>query len=230
MKIKFYRRQIGNKLLKFILKNEGRLKYILRFIPLDLNKKKYLCIGLPRSGTHSMERILKSEFGLNGRHEPQAIVILDYIVNDFKEEHGKNAEQFIILREKLFRYQFESSYYQIFLVPYFVKLFPNSFYILTIRNPIDWVNSMMNFAIRKNYKINDLWGKYICKIAGDIEVIGRQEKDLKETLTLHYLKYYKMHIDLALKNIPKEQLLIMDTYEINDSFDEIAKFIKVALV
>ena len=41
------------------------------------------------------------------------------------------------------------------------------------------------------------------------------------------LVYYKSHIEKAIREIPKERLLIIDTYKIEDSIDEISNFLNL---
>lgn len=210
--------------LKLILDNLKFFKFIINTISFDPQKKRIFCIGLPRSGTHSMAKLLKDNFGLKGEHEPQASVVLDFIIKDNSE---KDIENFIIARDKILRHDFEASYYQILFIKHLVKLFPNSYYILTIRDPLDWLKSVKNNTLNKAYQNNGIWGKFIFKVFGDLNLDYNKTKNKNYVVFHEQLEYYKKHIDLALKHIPKERLLILDTYDINDKIQNISEFIDV---
>lgn len=211
--------------LKFILDNLKFFKFILNKMSFDPKKKRIFCIGLPRSGTHSMAKLLKDNFGLKGEHEPQASVVLDFII---KDKSAKEMEDFIIARDKILRHDFEASYYQILFIKHLVKLFPNSYYILTIRDPLDWVKSVKNNTLSKGYENKGIWGKFIFKVFGDINFDYNETKNKNYVVFHEQLEYYKKHIDLAITHIPKERLLVLDTYNINDKIKDISEFINVA--
>lgn len=210
--------------LKFVLNNLNFFKLILNLISLKPQEKRIFCIGLPRSGTHSMAKILKDNFDLKGEHEPQASVVLDFITS---KRSDKQTEEFIKSRDKILRYDFEASYYQILFIEYLVKIFPNSYYILTVRDPLDWVKSIKNNILKKGYVDNNIWGKFIYEVFGNLNHDYDKTKKKNYVVAEEQLDYYQKHIDLALAHIPKNRLLILDTYEINNKMDTISKFIGV---
>lgn len=109
-----------------------------------LNKQKIFCIGLNKTGTTSLKKVMQ-EFGyVCGKQSKGEALIYDWARRDFK---------------KIIHYCYSAQFFQDlpFSLPYtYVSLdqaFPNSKFILTIReNPEVWYKSLTNFHAK-------MWGR-----------------------------------------------------------------------
>jgi len=182
------------------------------------------CVGLPRSGTHSIANIFKPYF--RAEHEPFAGVDINFLQSI--HEHSINErkiKKYLLVKDRLLQIELESAHYLYNLIPYLVELFPSSKFILTVREPKSWLRSEMNMNVRM-YKsswsqLEKLrYGKYnypyafenIKKIPGVYPIRS-------------YLDYYKRHIKTILENVPENRLLVLDTFTINDSIGKISNFV-----
>lgn len=214
---------------RFILKNRRIFKHILlldNLIPANkIENNSFFCIGLPRSGTHTLELILRKKFKLKGNHEPISSVVLNFIINEYDNATKNDVDLYLSLKDRLLNIEFEASHYMIHMIKDLVQKYPYSKYIMSIRNPHDWLVSMIYKSKEKNHKDN-IWRKLQFKVIGFNEFIDQEDPNIENILALAYLDYYKKHLELCLKEIPKDRLMIIDTYEINDSLDLISKFIQ----
>ncbi len=186
------------------------------------SKQKIFCIGLPRSGTHSLANIFKSAF--NSIHEPFVNTNLSYIIKIWEKKlDDKSIIRFIKKRDYWLDLDVEASHYLYILAPYLYKLFPDAKFILTVREPLSWIKSEM----RMNLKIpGGQWGKYqnikYSTFSQGDSIIASNEFLFPLPC---YLRYYNHHIKFVMDNIPRDNLLIIDTFNIPSSLDQISSFV-----
>lgn len=188
----------------------------------DFSKPKVFCIGLPRSGTHSLANIFKSNF--KSAHEPFEAQNL-YRIIEFRKGlmDDDKVINFLKLRNDWLRLEVEAAHYLYILTPYIHQLFPDAKFILTVREPLSWLKSEMRMNIKMH---SGIWENY-----QDIKYGSFSDKDslFKKNDYIYplnsYLRYYNHHIKFIIENLPKENLLVLDTFEIVNSLENLATFV-----
>ncbi len=143
---------------------------------------KVVCVGQPKTGTKTIAKIFEN-FGLYVNPNPICInndddyIILNnnikyyidnnHIVNDDDEILYKNLELYEAFHDIPYSNNYE----------YIYKLYPNSKYILTLRDPLSWFNSLFNYqniSTMINIKIlKKLYGHYKLSHENKEEIIEK---------------------------------------------------------
>jgi len=184
---------------------------------------KIFSVGLPRSGTHSLANIFQPYY--RAAHEPLAGPSIRLLLDiEKKELSKKEIEDRILIRNDLLQLELESSHFLYDVVPYLVKLIPESKFILTVREPKSWVESELNMNM-KTY--GSIWTEYEhyrykkFKYKYNLDALT----NLKGVYPIQtYFEYYKHHILKVINHVPKERLLVLDTFDINNSVEKICEF------
>jgi len=199
-------------------------KKIGNLIAVQKRKFQVYCVGLPRSGTHSVASMFRNKF--RAEHEPYAGATIK-MIEDVKR--GKSSDKKVLkhlyIRDRLMQLELESAHYLYQFIPQLLELFPESKFILTVREPKSWLESEMN----KNYQSVDgqMWSRYEALRYGVYK--NRYENNDIENLNgvypvSSYLQYYVDHIDFVLRNVPEEKLLVLDTFTIEENIERICEF------
>ena len=215
-------------------------KNILR--PLIYKRKIHgYCIGLPKSGTHSMAAVFRRNY--RSQHEPAKFVLLKKIIEiDEKKLSCDEIKTFVRKREKILCLDFNSSAFNIYLADVLVAEFPASKFVLTIRDCYSWLDSCYNHLLSTNFEKNHYkhfpafinWmfetEKYEYKDE-EKEVLGRATKQIDYRLpsTECLLKYWNSMNKKMIEAIPKNRLLIVKTNEIKSNLKHIAKFFTIPI-
>lgn len=203
----------------------SRLQFLLPPVTREFH---VFCIGLPRSGTHSLAFLFSPEYP--ARHEPLTWETITYIL-DWLEGRCSTSKigSFLTFRDKCLRLTLEASHYLHHVVDLLVPLFPEAKFILTVREPISWLASEFCQNLVKESSHNKLFWTAL-----ETYRYGRYNHEyhydtLRQTPFVYpiasYLAYWKQHISRVLEAVPKERVLIVDTFEINDSIDTIVSFV-----
>lgn len=201
------------------------------FLIPPVNRKFHaFCVGLPRSGTHSLAYLFSSSY--SAEHESLKQLTVANILDWVNGRHSNSKMRSILKsRDKYLKLELESSNFLHYAIEILVDLFPKAKFILTIREPISWLASIINqhYSIR-NYSGRQVifWRKlqehsygfygrnYIHKNLADIPYVYPIS---------NYLSYWKNHISMVLDNVPEDRLLIVDTFDIRDMLCDISSFV-----
>ncbi|MFP4028644.1 MAG: sulfotransferase [Candidatus Brocadiia bacterium] len=186
------------------------------------------CVGLPRSGTHSIAATLRN---FRSAHEPMCSTTIDHSIEYFRCGMGYRFSRDIMLtRDKYLYLEMESAHYLELMVPLLVEIFPRAKFIMTVRNPIEWLVSEINQRLRGSGR--RCFRKQIAFIYGGYG--GRRpsiERDLGENQYLYplanYFRYWRDHQQRVIESVPKERLLVVRTEDLSDSWDDIANFLGI---
>lgn len=226
------------KKIKIRLKN-GVNKYSGRTYYKNRKKPIVFVFGTGRSGSQSIISTLNNHSQIIGFHEqlrplirlstelagnPGNRKILKQIkkVWDFQIYPGKNGQLVVHSDQRFWN-----------LIPFLKKYFPNSKYILFIREPVACIKSMnaRNWFVDNEYpELNSHpWAKYRLSgpIAGKIA-----EPEWKKMTPIERAAWYWCYINWYVKNDFKELLntkdyLILETEEMGDKLTEIQFFLKI---
>jgi hypothetical protein len=154
-------------------------------------------------------------------------VILGCLAGRIDDEE---LRRFVIERDRRLRLDVDSSFLNIYLLDQLVELFPDAKFILTIRNPYAWLDSMVNQQLSR--KRSPKWSQLRDSVfRPDLFTHSNEELALKEEglYTLDgYLSGWTRHNRKVIDTVPKERLLIVRTDMISESIDDFAAFAGVS--
>lgn len=185
------------------------------------------CVGLPRSGTHTIASLFKKNYA--SWHEP---FCKETFINIMRWDHQnyskKRMLKLLSLRDKKLRLDMEAGHYLYKIIDLLVEQFHQAKFILTIREPISWLESEMNqnLITCDSNTWSTLERQRYSKYNYEHEF-----SNLNEVNNIYpirsYLSYWKDHIYSVLCCVPPERLLIIDTFELSKELNNIASFVGV---
>lgn len=131
-----------------------RIQYAQVDIPTveSLHQPKVICLGNFKTGTVSITGLLGQQ--LNGTHEPHAYL---YCKAWLKFQRGLISEteweDFLIRRNQTLLIDFEASGFLTIEAARLAKLFPETKFILTVREPESWVRSILRHILKNRKKL-----------------------------------------------------------------------------
>jgi len=199
-------------------------KKIGNLIAVRQRKFQVYCVGLPRSGTHSVASMFRNKY--RAEHEPYAgatIKMIEDVIRGRSSE--KKVLEHLYIRDRFMQLELESAHYLYQFIPQLLELFPESKFILTVREPKSWLESEMN----KNYQSvhGKIWSRLealrygIYNNSFENTAIGKLEGVYPVS---SYLQYYVGHIDFVLRNVTEQKLLVLDTFTLKENIDRICEF------
>ncbi|CAN5553521.1 hypothetical protein BH23BAC1_BH23BAC1_48150 [soil metagenome] len=198
------------------------IQRINRFKP---RKFHAYCIGAAKTGTTSVASMFKDSY--RARHE-QEVEKTNRLVIDLLEGKIDNDKlsQFLKERDRRLNLEMESSHPLGYLSNYLATLFPNSLFIITVREPLSWLKSRLNF----HYKVHPkAWNEYRDYFWTQRNGSYNPEEKLLENYGLCsldvYLSQYADHYRRVLEGVPEERRLIVRTSEIIEKIPDMAKFL-----
>lgn len=186
-------------------------------------------VGLPRSGTHSLAAMFGARF--RTAHEP---ALVDTLAHTMSWNRGERtpARMGALLRwrDRRLNLELEAAHYLHHLAPLLVAEFPEARFVLTLRDPVSWIESELNQNIRSaGYPFwraleQQRYGRYGADFPAP-------ERDLAAAGCLHpigsYLCYWRDHIDTVVQAVPADRLLILRTDQIGERLTELTQFLGV---
>lgn len=207
---------------------------ILRACTLLRGPRKHLyCVGLPKTGTHSVAGLFKSSF--HAAHEPRYRQLIEPLRAKSVDE--LECDQFHrLMVERRFRLwlDLESCHVLGQFAPRLAALFPDAKFIMTVREPKSWLDSMIDdqFFHLDDRGYRPWWPIYDCYFGARPQVFEDCEAELQSAnlyALRSYLRYYRRTQERILDAIPQHRLLVVETRQLADRSDEIAKFSGVSL-
>lgn len=182
------------------------------------------CVGAAKTGTTSLAEIMSQ--ALRSAHEPLVEqtnnLVIDYLSNHL------NAAQVtaeLIKRDISLYLEFESSHQLGYLAPIIATTFPESNFVITIREPVKWLKSRLNFHHEKKPKEWEKYRKFIWdRHKTDYNNCEQVLKDRGLFPLATYLAQYVEQYRYVFDNISEDRLLVVRTEEIDTSLDIIAEF------
>jgi hypothetical protein len=185
-------------------------------------------VGMPKSGTHSLEAIFK---GYRTMHEPRKTRFMDIIMRH--REGGltdSRARDLVRRLDRSMWLELNSSWINYFLLEMLVEEYPQAKFVLTIRDCYSWLDSMFNQLLGRDHA--DYQVQFHHWFGESIKT-GRHE-DGDKILAEHglwpldtWLRYWSEHNSHVLNNVPTDRLLIVRTPEIRHDIPRMADFLGV---
>ena len=186
-------------------------------------------VGTGKSGTHSLAAIFSDH--LRSAHEPERFQVINVILAvSAGRINDEELRRYVLERDRRLWLEVDSSHLNFFLLDPLLELFANAKFILTIRNPYAWLDSLINMQLgfgrfQKWIELHNL------RFRPDLHTHAEREAPLKEKglYTLDgYLAYWARHNRAVIETVPQDRLLIIRTDKLVESLAEIAKFAGVS--
>ena len=186
------------------------------------------CVGTPKSGTTSLCGMLEASY--RSVHEPKSEALMEAIQWHAGGSIGYDElAMFIRKRDAKIWLELESSFVAGFIVDVLVDEFPDSKFILTIRDCYSWLDSTFNHQLSSD--LLDYQQKFINWWLGPDRNMHAEEEKI---LSVHglstldsYLSAWDYHNRRILDSAPESRLLVLRTDEISQKTGEIAKFLEI---
>jgi hypothetical protein len=140
----------------------------------------------------------------------------------------EDTERYLIESDKRLKLEMNSSLLNYFVLPSLVKLFDEARFILTVRPPLQWLESMINQQLGMPCPIR--WQRLRDLRFGDMARFPDREYALERRglYTLDgYLSHWARHNRDVLKQVPADRLLVVETNHLASSLERIAGFVGV---
>lgn len=201
-----------------------------------LRRRHLFCVGLPKAGTESVARLFSRKF--RSAHEPRYVETIELAC---AFEAGQlsihEVTDALIERDREMRLDMEASHVMARFAPALADTFKEARFILTVREPISWLDSELNQCI--NYPNNNTtlgfapWIRLRNVCYGPIPADRPSEELALATYQLHSLDgmlgYWQRHISGVLKGIPGDRLLVLRVEDLSRSLEQIARFADVSV-
>lgn len=183
------------------------------------------CVGAAKTGTTS----IASSFGrfYKTAHEPETLktnrLVIDYLEGNIGSEWLREN---LLDRDNRLRLELESAHPLGYVSGVLADIFPQSLFIVTIREPLSWLHSRLNFHHKTNppswteYR-EYFWTQHHKGFAPEEISLQRYELCSLDT----YLSQYADHYQRVLSEIHEDRRLVIDTSEIENMLPTIAGFL-----
>lgn len=191
-------------------------------------RRRLYGIGLGKTGTNALASVFT---GVPAAHEAEAETVIDAVLEyDAGRSDWRRLRDVVVARDGRLGLAVDVSNVNIFLVDLLVALAPDARFVLTIRDPWSWLDSIMNHYLRRPPTAR--WKAFAERRFGlDGAAHPAEERALRE-LGLHplagYLSYWREHIRKALDTVPAGRLLVIRTERIAPEAERVAEFAGIA--
>ena len=187
-------------------------------------------IGMGKTGTN----VLASMFaGVPAAHEPEAGDVIETLLDyEAGRRDWRALRNFVVDRDRRLGLAVDVSNLNIFLVDLLLELDPQARFVLTIRDPWSWLDSIVNQYLRREPTAQ--WRAFADHRFGSDRVAHPPEERFLAEAGLYplagYLGYWRTHIDKAIHTVPADRLLVVRTDRIAAEGERIAEFGGLAAV
>lgn len=186
------------------------------------------CVGAPKTGTHSMAKIFSDYH--HSSHEPTNKQLSRLIIND--NTFSVETKKYLWRRDRYLWLEMESSHLISHFVEALTDIFPKSKFILTVRHPVDWLESIVNQHMKLTFTDGHISKRLRNKYHSTKKCKNNKKPDLLSDAPHHicgYLTYWNSHNIRILENIKQENLMVLKTSKISDKIDKMCDFLDVSI-
>lgn len=183
-------------------------------------------VGMPKTGTITLYIMFSNHY--QTKHEPETRFFAKKILA-FAHENQLNKNDFIKYvkqRDRRLGLEMNISTLNLYLLDILVNEFPESKFILTIRDCYSWLDSFINHRL----VYPKAWPLDNFRFGADRNKHTQEEKILANNglYTLDsYFSWWNTYNTRVLSTIPPERLLVVKTPELNQSVPRIERFLGI---
>jgi Sulfotransferase domain len=184
-------------------------------------------VGTAKSGTNSLCELCRPHYRV--AHEPQCETLIPLILrrqgdlNDCDE-----ARAFV--REAASAFDMNSSQLNYYLLPAILRECPDALFILTIRDCVSWVESLIHHILTRPVDPSSPWVAFRTFRWGACTAHPPEEQVLADAGVAPlsgYLDYWSNHNRSIISSVPESRLLIVRTDQLSNRVDRVAEFLNV---
>ena len=181
-------------------------------------------IGMGKTGTNALATVFH---GIPCAHEADADRIIEAVLGyGRKEVSWQSLVSIAADRDRHMSLAVDVSNLNIFLVDLLVWLDPCAKFVLTVRDPKSWLDSILNHYLSR--PPTDLWRALAAFRFGGSDAARPPEESALADLGLHsvqgYLSYWRSHNQHALDSVPADRLMVVRLDQVAQEAERIADF------
>lgn len=200
------------------------------------------CLGAAKTGTTSLASMFDKYY--RSAHEPEAVALTAAVakilgnssatdsaaVKHSAQDRSANLEvaAWLQARDRRLNLEVEASHPLGYMAPWLPTVFPDARFLITIRDPLSWLKSRLNFHY---YKSPPEWQAYRDLIWSRWHKGYRWEEKLLEELGLYsidaYLAQYTEQYQLLFRHLPEHRRLLVKTEDLDNSLEKIGDFLEI---
>jgi hypothetical protein len=196
----------------------------------DARRFHAFAVGLPRSGTHSLAEMFQGQF--RAAHEPALVDSLAHTMSwNRGEQPAARMRALLRWRDRRLGLELEAAHYLHHVAPLLVEEFPAARFVLTLREPVSWLESEINQNLRAaefpfwRALAHQRYGRYGAALPAAER--GLADAGCAHAIAAH-LHYWRDHIEGVLAAVPNDRLLVVRTDQLDERAPELAAFLGVA--
>lgn len=218
--------------------SESKLRHALRrahFYLLELlaplrtkilpRRMQVYSISVGKSGSHSLYSIFQKNY--RAAHEPFAQIALDFALTRAGKTDPAATRAFLAQRDRALWLELDASPFMVTYVDDLAAALPNAKFILTLRDCYSWLNSMLNFSLKRRSTARHVRFQHLI-FGQKARAFAPEERILQECGLFNldgYLAFWARQNQRVLSAIPHNQLLVIRTHELAFSLPRIASFL-----
>lgn len=194
-------------------------------------RRRIFCVGLAKSGTHSLAEMLAP--ACRTAHEPEAEDLLPLLA---PVRAGMLAvgelRPFLLARDDRLRLDVEANHLLSSFVPHLLDAFPDARYMLLVRECRAWIDSLINDQL--NLREWDGYARwrvvYDQYLAGEGDEFAPEEsilRDLELYPLRNYVRFWTDEMCRVTAAVPGSRLLTLPTASLTTELERIASFVGV---
>lgn len=217
------------------------LQKLAKRIP-RMRRLQCFCLGAAKTGTTSFASMFAACY--RSAHEPEPVPLTDAVArvldgrppaSSVAEEPGPPASPgsldvvaWLQERDRRLGLEVEASHPLGYMAPWLPVVFPQARFVITIRDPLVWLKSRLNFHY---YKSPPEWLRYRELIWGRWHAGYHPEERCLEDLGLYsldaYLSQYSEQYRLLFRYLPEPRRLVINTADLDASPARIGAFLGI---
>ena len=184
-------------------------------------------VGMAKTGTHSLAAMFRAHYRC--AHEPEEYALTRQILDRAAGRSSAAAvERYLVEADRRLKLELNVSLLNYFVLPSLLELFGEARFILTVRPPLEWLDSMINQQLGRPApphwrQLRDLR----FEVAGGFPAAERALESRGLYPLEGYLGYWARHNREVVRGVPGDRLLVIETSRLGQSADRLAAFLGV---
>jgi len=186
------------------------------------------CVGAAKSGTVSVSAMFSTKY--RAAHEAQFYQIIELAILRLEGRlTTESAKNHLRRRDRELRLEMDSCNHLAFFAKELVEEFPEALFLLTVRQPRPWLESIINQHLRvdvTNRQPEKRFRELSFSPPGVNYTRGEEELERLGVFPLEgYLRAWSAHYERVLNAVPADRLLVIETEKLASSTERIERFL-----
>ncbi|SHH18123.1 hypothetical protein SAMN05444003_2346 [Cognatiyoonia sediminum] len=180
-------------------------------------------LGASKTGTHTLAHMFDDK--LRTGHEDDAERIIKAYLKANLSRDTSGLLRLLRTRDRIRNLKIDSSSVNVYVLKEILELFPDSKFILTVREPTIWLRSMLDHSMAR--PVSPTWQEFRTYRFGERAGHPVEEQALEQAgmyPVARYLDYWSYSVAMALDQTPQDRLLVVPTNDLGKRVAEIAAF------